>query len=141
MKFADRKSMSKEGDARLIPLINVVFLMLIFFMVIGRIGPAELYRVQPPSSIGQQPVRDNSITLLVTGEGLLAVEETAVTLERLTAVLQARLDVATKEYGSEPEIRIKADATLAFERLAPVLERLRGNGWTKVRLLTRPGKA
>jgi len=141
MKFPERSRASGDADTRLIPLINVVFLMLIFFMVIGRIGPAELYRVQPPISSSQQAINENNLTLLITGDGVLAIGETAVTLERLTEVLQTQLDAATKQRRSRPEIRIKADAKLPFERLAPVLERLRSNGWSKVKLLTWPGKA
>jgi biopolymer transport protein ExbD len=38
-----------DSDDNLIPLINVVFLMLIFFMVAGQIQKSDAIKLQPPS--------------------------------------------------------------------------------------------
>jgi biopolymer transport protein ExbD len=135
MKFPSRERRGGNDD-HLIPLINVVFLMLIFFMVIGRIAPADLFQVRPPTSRSQQLLQEHSVTLLITHNGSLAVDAAPVTLETLIPTLQTALDAAGKKQGATPEIRIKADAALTAGQLTPVLDRLRNSGQSKVRLLT-----
>ncbi|MCB1863069.1 MAG: biopolymer transporter ExbD [Gammaproteobacteria bacterium] len=139
MKFpsGDRRGGS---DDQLIPLINVVFLMLIFFMVIGRIGPADRLQVTPPASRSQLPASEQGVTILIARDGSLAIDETPVALATLVPRLQAALDRAELKWGSPAELRIKADAALTAGQLAPLLSQLRESGRTKVRLLTWPGK-
>lgn len=140
MKFPDTKRQGGGGDDHLIPLINVVFLMLIFFMVVGQIGPVELYQVKPPTSRSQQPAQENSLTLLIARDGAMAVGEAAVTLDTLRPTLQLLSDAAGKRHENAPEILIKADAALTAGQLTPILEQLRSSGMSKVRLLTWSGR-
>ena len=131
MKFPGRVHRD-ASDNHLIPLINVVFLMLIFFMVIGQIAPSDRFQVTAPTSRSQQPIDGNGITIFVTQNGSLAVNETEVTLETLIPTLLVSLDAA----GEQAEIHIKADAALTTGQLTPLLERLRDSGKSKVRLMT-----
>ena len=135
MKFPGRVHRD-ASDNHLIPLINVVFLMLIFFMVIGQIAPSDRFQVTAPTSRSQQPIDGNGITIFVTQNGSLAVNETEVTLETLIPTLLVSLDAAGRQQGDAAEIHIKADAALTTGQLTPLLERLRDNGKSKVRLMT-----
>ena len=135
MKFPCGERRRKHDD-HLIPLINVVFLMLIFFMVIGRIAPPDLFQIRPPVSQIQQRESDKDVTILVSRDGLLAVDDTPVTLETLIPALQLSLDNARRQQGGTAGIRVKADAALTAGQLMSILKRLRDSGNTKVRLLT-----
>ena len=136
MKFACGERRRKHDD-HLIPLINVVFLMLIFFMLIGRIAaPPDLFQIRPPVSQIQQRESDKDVTILVSRDGLLAVDDTPVTLETLIPALQLSLDNARRKQGGTAGIRVKADAALTAGQLMSILKRLRDSGNAKVRLLT-----
>lgn len=139
MKFPPKERRGGSDD-HLIPLINVVFLMLIFFMVIGHIAPADRFQVTPPASRSEQPESQNGITILIARDGSLAIDETPVTLETLVPALQASLDRAALKWGNRSELRIKADAALTAGQLTPILKQLRESGRSKVRLLTWPGE-
>ena len=53
MKFA-LQIQERRLDLTVLPMVNVVFLLLVFFMLVGRIGPKEELDVDPPlSQIGQ----------------------------------------------------------------------------------------
>ena len=51
-----RPTRKPDSEERVLPLINVVFLLLIFFMLAGRLSEAELFEVTPPESAGAVPV-------------------------------------------------------------------------------------
>ena len=135
MKFP-RHLTNDNGDDQLIPLINVVFLMLIFFMVVGRLAPTDRLPINPPTSQSHQTAVENSITINVTLEGRLTVGDTPVTPDLLTVELRRSLDAAMTNGQGQPEIHIKADAKLTMALLSPILERLRDNDLSKVRVLT-----
>ena len=135
MKFPYRERRGASDD-HLIPLINVVFLMLIFFMVIGRIAPTDRFPVQPPTSRSQQTAVEYSVTISIAANGSLAVADTPVTLETLIPTLEASLAATGENQIGTAEIHLKADAALTTGQLAPILEQLRNSGNSKVRLLT-----
>src|SRR3546814_21197217 len=49
MQFRRRTS-KFDGEGSILPLINVVFLLLIFFMLVGRLTQAAPFTVTPPVS-------------------------------------------------------------------------------------------
>ncbi|MCB1867352.1 MAG: biopolymer transporter ExbD [Gammaproteobacteria bacterium] len=134
MKLPQKERRGKSDD-HLIPLINVVFLMLIFFMVIGQIAPPDRFQIRPPTSRSELSAKERSITIAVTRDGSLALNETPVALEALIPRLKLALD-AGRQQGDAAEIQIRADAALTAGRLTQILDRLRESGISKVRLLT-----
>jgi biopolymer transport protein ExbD len=135
-----RRHPSTSASAReqaLIPLINVVFLMLIFFMVVGRLVPSELFAVEPPSArVGTTDApgaSSDSWMLLVSADGRLALNGQAITTEALAA----RLRAAGAGQGL-PELILRADGALNTATLRALLERLRAVGLQRIQLVTIP---
>ncbi|AHF05094.1 biopolymer transporter ExbD [Marichromatium purpuratum 984] len=132
MKFAHRPQ-RPNGDDQLIPLINVIFLMLIFFMLAGRIAPSDPLEIEPPHSteapeaLAPQPEQR---TLLIAADGALALDGTALD----TAALQQRL-AAWHQAVPNGELRIKADARLRSRQLQETLTLLRELGIEHITLL------
>lgn len=56
-------------DDNLIPLINIVFLMLIFFMVAGHISESDPIKVQAPSSISDKQDKLEPMVIVVAADG------------------------------------------------------------------------
>ena len=64
MKLVAENTHRKDnGDDALIPLINIVFLMLIFFMVAGQISKSDAAFVSPPESISEAYVDDEALQI------------------------------------------------------------------------------
>lgn len=130
---------SNNSDDNLIPLINVVFLMLIFFMIAGRITGHDLFPVQPPQSASESDVDTQAVTILLDKASQLAIDNTPVALDDLTEVLSGKLTQQVTEKSAESlaqSITIKADSQLAFAQLQPVLTAVRSAGARRVTLLT-----
>ncbi|ANK82599.1 MAG: biopolymer transporter ExbD [Rhizobiales bacterium NRL2] len=118
----------RNDDDRIMPLINLVFLLLIFFMLAGRLTAADPFEIAPPESAsGADPVAEEML-ILVAADGRLALDGAMVS----EAELAERL-------GREPRrVRLKADAEAEAVRVVQVMEVLRDAGVENLHLLTVP---
>ncbi|MGM0585578.1 MAG: ExbD/TolR family protein [Pseudomonadota bacterium] len=113
----------REGRESVVPMINVVFLLLIFFLMTARIAPPEPLEVSPPEA--QRPgAAAPGAALHVSADGSLAYE--GARGEAVFAALAAR-------EGDAP-LRVRADARLEAAELARVLARLSEAGLARVEL-------
>lgn len=146
------KPRQRRHDEMLIPLINIIFLMLIFYMLAGKIVASDKFKVQPPVSSSETATETQGIMVLVAADGRLAIEGKIVDLNQLTAIMKQRLEqtkttpiatssrdvVATSPSESAPTIKLKVDAQVTAQLLHKTLTALRGAGADKVTLVTEP---
>lgn len=131
MHFEDRRP--DKSEERILPLINVVFLLLIFFMIAGSLSSSEPFEVEPPRSAQAAGTELEPLRLVVGFDGNLALE--GETLPR--AELFARLKQHLKD-NPQLKLQLKADGRIPGNRLVLLLEELRAAGVEKLRLLTLP---
>ena len=115
-----------------IPLINVVFLLLIFFMLAGRLSAPMPFEAEPPQSDQERRAGQAAVTVYVAADGRLAVGRTETELGEL-----AGLGGERRETESGP-VRVRADGNAEANRVIAVLDALREAEIGEVRLLTRP---
>ncbi|MEM8790178.1 MAG: biopolymer transporter ExbD [Pseudomonadota bacterium] len=116
-------------DDSILPLINVVFLLLIFFMVVGKLSANDPFEVIPPQSISDGEAAQQDLTIAVGAEGELALSGKLVTEEELVAAVKA---------AEQGEFRIRADSRASAATVVALIDTLRSNGVASVRLLTVP---
>lgn len=132
----DQGRRADGGDDNMVPLINIVFLMLIFFMVAGHIAKSDAIKVDPPASISEQSlVEDEYLEILASADGRVFMGAEPVPLEQLTSELEQRL--AGREHLDHLVVRIKADASLEVSELKQLLRQIRAAGLVRVSLITR----
>jgi biopolymer transport protein ExbD len=122
----------RNSEDNLIPLINIIFLLLIFFMLTGKLTSSDVFKIAPPASISEAAAAEEAVTVLVTADGQLAVNQQIVVIEELTATVAALLE----QRAAAPMIKLKADAGLPAAQLLAVLNALRAAGVRKLTLLT-----
>jgi biopolymer transport protein ExbD len=145
MKFTKPQARSSNDDA-LIPLINVVFLMLIFFMIAGQISPPEALLVDPPSSRQGQLTEPERILLLMDAQGRIAVDGELLPPAQLNERIAARLvslqaaqnDADGSGLGNNLGVTLKADAAVTQGQLRQLLAQLRALGVERLQLLSQP---
>ncbi|MFC6669841.1 ExbD/TolR family protein [Marinobacterium aestuariivivens] len=136
MKIALTQNRSRPaGDDNLIPLINVVFLMLIFFMVAGQISRSDALRILPPASISETRTADENRALVLIADKLLYLDDEAVTLDSLGDSLARKFEQA--EVPEDFSVLVKAEASTPVDELQAVLRQIRSAGLMKVSLATR----
>jgi len=121
----------RNDDDAVMPLINIVFLLLIFFMVAGKLTSSDPFEIAPPSSISGVNEDPGTLTLLVGRNGETALDGTVIAESELTNALTERLQ-------DEPGIilRLKADGGAKANDVIHVMEIIRDAGAGELNLLT-----
>lgn len=125
-----------QSDDNLIPLINVVFLMLIFFMVAGHIEHSDVAKTNPPQSINEQALqKENIAELLVTEKSELFLNGEAIDAENLSE--QLKLTSAQSESIESFSVLLKVDEKLDVVELKKVLRHIKAAGLLRISLVTK----
>jgi biopolymer transport protein ExbD len=142
VEFASRGS--RRPTENVVPLINVVFLLLVFFMLTGTLSPPQPIEVEPPTAAGTS--RPNGASqLLVAADGALALDGDSVSLDELVDRLHSHLRPVpgpgpgpNEGYRERPSpLEVRADHRVAARIFLPLLERLQDAGVSRVDLVTR----
>ncbi len=108
-----------DVEVNLTPLIDVVFLLLIFFMISTQFkAAAELDLVLPTATAAQSTGDTQSVLVTVTRTGQYAVDQVrlkASTEASLMAALQRTADLVTNG------VRVEADADASHQSVVTVL--------------------
>ena len=124
----------KRVRIEIIPMIDTMFFLLVFFMVatlsmtLQRGMPVNL----PASAEAKADVPD-TVTVSVTREGAVYVDEDAVPIDGLAARLRA-----VKARSTEPSVVVKADADVRHGVVISVLDAIKQAGLTKLAIATKP---
>ncbi|SES92957.1 biopolymer transporter ExbD [Paracoccus homiensis] len=104
----------RQKGETIIPMINVVFLLLVFFLLTAQIAPPTPFEVTPPDSAADQAARDQDV-LYVSATGELAYN--AARGEDVWPLIEA---------GDPAQpLEIRADGAVEATTVAALLKRLR----------------
>jgi biopolymer transport protein ExbD len=106
-----------RGKPSLAPLIDVVFLLLIFFLLTSTLITSDRYEVELPPAAHGQDENDNAVVILVNQSGRYAVNNQSVPLEGLLPALEAALEGASRR-----EVTIKADGRATAKDVVAVMQ-------------------
>ena len=133
---------SPDGGRRpplepVLPLINVVFLLLIFFMVAGHLAPPQNSDVKAPASDSASLRDDSQPALTLKRDGGLFYRGKAVADNDLPALItRLRATPADAATATPEPVRLLADAGTPLKVLRAGLDELRDAGVNRVRLVT-----
>lgn len=127
----------RRTSENLVPMINVVFLLLIFFLMTAQIAPPEPFAVTPPSSDSDLRA-EGEFALFLDAEGQLGYLEHLGdgALKALTAD-RAAWCAARDCVADQPPVTLRADGQVSAAHLAALLPRLGAMGFAQVHLVTR----
>lgn len=120
-----RPARRPRGEA-ILPMINVVFLLLIFFLMTAELAPPEPVAITPPHAAQGTP-GEADMRAFLGGDGAFYFGDD--TGEQALAALRAAL-----EQGAEKRVELGADADAPAKRLAEVMARLTAIGAAQVDL-------
>ena len=124
-----------DQDDSLVPLINIVFLMLIFFMVAGHISQSDPIKVQPPLSASETKQVEEPLVIIVSEDGQVAIDQAITDDEALLPTINKRFEAT--EDKDRFHILVKVDGNLPVERLQDVLTIIKQSGIKRVSLATQ----
>ncbi len=121
MKFNRRKRFTPRID--IAPLVDVVFLLLLFFMLTSRMvsEPAILIDLPDSSTAEVQPTAE--IVVSITGEGQVYLDEASLEVEELANALSERIKKETT-----PVVHVRADRLADVGVLVQVVDSVKLGG-------------
>ncbi|QDG74976.1 biopolymer transporter ExbD [Labrenzia sp. PHM005] len=130
MRF--NRTQKRQPPENTIPLINVVFLMLIFFLFAGSISKDDARELEPPLNILEDETIRSTGALIIDQEGKTHAGDQEIGVLDWVALREAEAE------DGEP-LKIAADGTLGADHLEKVLQELKTTGRTDIVLITRRG--
>jgi len=133
MRF--RRRLSADTNLNMVPMIDVVFQLIIFFMVATTIIITPGIALVLPSSATAEPTAMSRLVVTVVTR-----EEVYINKERYNMrSLNARLaGVSEKERAEIKSVVLDGDRAISYSLLVEVLDALRRNGFKAINLRMRP---
>ncbi|ABG40794.1 outer membrane transport energization protein ExbD [Paraglaciecola sp. T6c] len=119
-----------NSDDNLIPLINIVFLLLIFFMIAGKIEQIQDAGLTLPDNSQTKPAIAQPITLQLSKDNEIHLNNEVVSVNELPEALSTLL----QEHSAN--IAVRADKKVTYQDLDKVLDMLRAAGFSTINLFT-----
>ena len=137
MQFIDGPKRTQAES--IVPMINVVFLLLIFFLMTAEIAPPEPFPVAPPTAESDEQA-DGVFTLFINPKSEVAYQDTIGPVAALAA-LGADLDVFCEAQGCSdktppPTVLLRADANASAAQIAALLPKIGALGFRTTHLIT-----
>ena len=115
------------------PLTDVILILLIFFMIAGKLVEADPFEIAPPRSESETPTDIQDILVLVSEDGRVALDGRRIESARLRSAVADRLSTDRSVL-----VRLKADGQVPATQVITVMEILKEAGVEKLKLLTIP---
>ncbi|MGH1331369.1 MAG: ExbD/TolR family protein [Paracoccaceae bacterium] len=126
MSMDFRAPARKQAPESIVPMINVVFLLLIFFLMTSRIIAPDPLEITLPEARQNNPIAP-APPLLLSATGIIAFEEA-----RGAAAIQA---FAAAQKTSAPNPQLRADKATAAQDVARLLNALAQAGLSEIDLI------
>jgi len=129
--------MDFEGRARIhshldiAPLIDIVFLLLVFFMLTSTFLVPEAIELELPESSSASVTETMPIVVLLDKTGRLALNGEAIGLDQLRMTIEPLL-----KQDAESAITLKSDAHTEVQQLLKVMDEIRAAGGSNIALAT-----
>ena len=121
------------AEINVTPLVDVMLVLLIVFMVAAPLLTVGVAVDLPETAAQPIPEQGEPLTVTITGDGTIFVQETAVELDSLVPQLEA---IATAGY--DQRIYIRGDQTRSYGEVVRVMGRINAAGFRQIGLVTDP---
>jgi len=129
------KQKKEELDVNITPLIDVVFLLLIFFMVSTTFDRESEIDVTLPEATQDAPQKqDELIEITISSDGVFYINGKRVINKQMSTLKQALLKIANGR--EDPPIIISADAQTAHQSVVTVMDAARQLGFVHLSFAT-----
>ncbi|MEZ5921023.1 MAG: protein TolR [Parvularculaceae bacterium] len=119
------------AEINVTPLVDVMLVLLIVFMVAAPLLTVGVAVDLPETAAQPIPDQGEPLTVTITGDGTIFVQETTVTLDNLVPQLEA---IATAGY--DQRIYIRGDQSRSYGDVVRVMGKINAAGFRNIGLVT-----
>jgi biopolymer transport protein ExbD len=133
IRFTQQQS-SSPGDVNLTPMIDIIFNLLIFFLIVAVISQKGLNLTLPKTSTAEKRP-DKSLEITVTGDKRFLFDGEEIAASQIEAALLKEKNKADDEKADN--ILLKADVEAPFGMFVKVMDTARKVGLTNLVIATK----
>ncbi len=126
-----KRRLKPIASVELIPMIDVIFQLVVFFMVSSTFIITPGIDMQLPDSVTAEPVVMSRIVITIVSPDEIYVNKDKGSLSSLGDMLKT---FSGNGSGSKPPVVIEGDKTISYSLMVRVLDALRENNFTSVSL-------
>lgn len=128
------RTMRKMRPISVVSLIDIVFTIILFFMVAGHLEKFGTIAVELPHADSGQHLEEGPVVVMLGKYGEVVINDEMLEGHQIESELK-------KQFSVNPErvITIKADAHMEANRLVDFLEQIRAAGGKNLSLVTESG--
>lgn len=119
----------EKGQLDIAPLIDVVFLLLIFFMLTSSYILQPGIKIDLPGAVTSEAVQERNLIITVSAEDLIYLNNRPVTLKQLKSSLE-------KYVPENRPLLIKADRRASLGKVVQIWDICREVGLTQINIAT-----
>jgi biopolymer transport protein ExbD len=140
VQFRSNRTSPRSVAIDMTPMIDIVFQLLIFFLVTAQMAEQTRAKLNLPQERGEDAAESEQagLTVNVLADGRIVVNDAEVPLEALDALVDEAIKVAGGADRLKPLVRADRDCDAA--RLNEVFQRLASRGLSAIRLATERGR-
>ena len=124
-----RRTEIKKGQLDIAPMIDMVFLLLIFFMLTSNFVLQPGIRVSLPKAITSEVISSENLVITLTGQDLLFLNDQPITV----GDLMPKVRQATEE---DKTVLLKADTGASLGRVVELWDLCRESGVPQINIAT-----
>jgi biopolymer transport protein ExbD len=126
----------KHSSDWVLQLINIVFLLLLFFLVNGTIASQQQTAIEPPKSILVTAGNPPGDAVYIAADGEMNYRGNVVSIQRIAAILRQEMEAPDNGQAMLPAIKVVADRRLKAVALIDRLREFRRSGFGDISLIT-----
>jgi len=125
-----------EPEINLIPLIDVMLVLLIFFVVTATFDARSVLKLELPRATGEPSDTSKALTVLINADGRYFVDDREVLRNDLQSLKATLADVAGND--RERPVLLRADGRTPHQAVVTAYDALGQLGFRKVMIATAP---
>lgn len=138
MRIRDHRR-DDEPEINMIPLIDVILVMIIFFVVTATFDARSVIRLELPRASGEQATADQSLLVLVNAQGRYFVGDREVLRDDVESLKATIREVAGED--RERAVMLRADARTPWQSVITAYDALGQLGFRTIMNATAPPEA
>lgn len=119
----------ERGQLDIAPLIDVVFLLLIFFMLTSSFIFQPGIKINLPKALTSEVIQEKNLIIVIGSDGLVYLNNRPVTLKQLKSYLE-------KAAKQKRPLLIKADRQASLGKVVQIWDICRDAGLTQINIAT-----
>lgn len=138
MRIRDHRA-DDEPEINLVPLIDVILVLIIFFVVTATFDARSVLKLELPRATGEASESNNALTVLVNADGRYFVDDREVLRDDLESLKATIGEVAGND--RDRPVLLRADARTPYQAVVTVYDALGQLGFRRIMSATAPHPA